>query len=220
VKRVSKAGLCFFGLSLLALSGLAQSERPIFRPVKINWTAKAPAVTFDGRDFLDTAIRQRLKSGLPQLLVTRVVAVRDGRENRPVAFSMLSCRVVYDLWEEVFQIRVQRGAGTQEVGADSPETVARYCLAVNQLMVGTETVYEKLRGKPVFFTALIEFNPMSDGTVERIRRWIARSGGSGKLTGDAFFGSFVSRFLDRKMGSAERSVSYRSQAVLVPAGEP
>jgi hypothetical protein len=57
---------------------------------------------------------------------------------------------------------------------------------------------------------------MSDLTVERIRRWIARSGESGKLTGDGFFGSFVSIFVDRRMGSAERSLRFQSPLMWAP----
>ena len=186
------------------------------RPVKADWSRKVPAITFWAQDFADSAVRQRLKSGLPQTLVTRVYSYREGDDNKPVAISILSCRVVYDLWGETFQVQLQKVDDTRVLFAESAEAVARLCLIPNNLMVGTKADYAKLRGKALYFAVIVEFNPMSDSTVERVRRWIARSGESGQLTSDAFFGSFVSIFVGRKMGSAERTLRFRSPAVWVP----
>jgi hypothetical protein len=83
------------------------------------------------------------------------------------------------------------------------------------LPVGGERVWSAQRGARVYFAVLVEFNPLSPDTVRRIRRWLADSGG-GPVHNDAFFGSFVSLFVNRRIGSAERAISFQSQPVRVP----
>lgn len=215
MKRVIFTLLLLFIGPLVAF-GAAQLSQVPMRSMVVDWYQKYPTVAFSANDLVDGPIRQRLKSGLPQTFVTRIFAFRERQERNPVAVSMLSCRVVYDLWEEVYRVRLQNVQRSQDRLAPSVDAVARLCLNPSGVTVGTEADYKPLRGKGLYFGVIIEFNPMSDGTVERIRRWIARSGGSGKLTGDGFFGSFVSIFVDRKMGSAERTLRFRSPLMWVP----
>lgn len=198
------------------LAAAAQLSQVPIRSLIVDWYRQYPTLAFTANDLVDGSIRQRLKSGLPQTFVTRIYAFREHQERDPVAVSMFSCRVVYDLWEEVYRVRLQNVQRSQDRLAPSVDAVARLCLNPSGVTVGSEADFARLRGKGVYFGVIIEFNPMSDGTVERIRRWIARSGGSGKLTGDAFFGSFVSIFVDRKMGSAERTFRFRSPPMWVP----
>ena len=62
---------------------------------------------------------------------------------------------------------------------------------------------------------IVELNPMSQDTVQRIRRWLAQPNGN-QLDGNAFFGSFVSIFVTRKMGNAEKTLTFRSELFSVP----
>jgi hypothetical protein len=74
---------------------------------------------------------------------------------------------------------------------------------------------DRLRGSQIYFAVVTELNPLSPDAVQRIRRWLARPTGS-ELNGNAFFGSFVSIFVGRKLGEADKLLSFRSNAHLVP----
>jgi hypothetical protein len=216
VKRVTLAALLLLSLGLFVASAVGQLSQVPLRQVIVDWSRKFPAVSYTAQDFADNALRQRLKSGLPQTFVTRIYAYREKEDHKPIAVSVLSCRVVYDLWEELFRIRLQSVQGSYDRIVPSTDAVARLCLNPRNISVGSANDYARSRNKALYFGVIIEFNPMSDRVVERIRRWIASSGGEGKLTGDGFFGSFVSIFVDRRMGSAERSFRFRSPLMWMP----
>lgn len=203
-------------LVLLAARGHAQSSDLPTRQVAVDWSRKFPALSFSAQDFADSALRQELKSGLPQNIVIRIYAYAEKEEQKPVALSALTCRVVYDLWEDVFRVQLQTPRGNIEQSLKSAEAAARVCLSPTQVPVGSAEDFDSQQGKLMYFAVLIELNPLSDQTVERIRGWIARSGEGSKMSGDAFFGSFVSIFVNRRMGSAERVFRFRSPLVRVP----
>ncbi|HMI92954.1 MAG TPA: hypothetical protein VK509_16375, partial [Polyangiales bacterium] len=93
--------------------------------------------------------------------------------------------------------------------------VMNACLDVRAMALGDATAFGKYRGRSIYFAAIIELNPVSPDTVQRIRRWLSKSNGS-QLRGDAFFGSFVSIFVSRRMGSAEHTLAFRSATYSVP----
>jgi hypothetical protein len=65
----------------------------------------------------------------------------------------------------------------------------------------------------VYVASLIELNPLSNSTLARIRRWLARPRGDYNVEGKSFFGSFVSLFVNDRIGAAERVLRLRSQDV-------
>jgi hypothetical protein len=173
-----------------------------------------PMITYSARDFADAAVQKKLQSGLPQTLVTRLYAYREKGKD-PIAVSVLSCRIVYDLWEGVYRIARQTERVDKTLVAKSIEGVMQQCLDAKAFPLGDTKTFERDRGKRVYFAVLVELNPLSQDTVQRIRRWLARPGGS-QLEGNAFFGSFVSIFVGRKLGAAEKSLSFRSELLPVP----
>jgi hypothetical protein len=184
------------------------------RKVSVAWKGGAPSITVSVRDLADKEVRRRLKSGLPQTFVTRAYAY-GGETDRPVAMSAMTCRVVYDLWEEVYQVHVQNPKGGRARTLKTIAEVEQTCLQLDGIRIGGPGDYQAHRGKSVYFAVLIEFNPLSDGTVERIRRWLARPAGGGQLGDEAFFGSFVSVFVSRRIGQAERVLRFRSPSTRV-----
>lgn len=193
--------------------GMAQGKVPV-RNMLVSWTGSAPLLTFSARDFMTRGVEKKLKSGLPQRIVTRVYAYRD-KAQKPISAAVSSCRVVYDLWEGVYRVQLSTAARDESRSAKTSAEVAGLCLDVQKLALGHARTFERHRGKAIYFAAIVELNPLSPDTVQRIRRWLSRSGG-GELDGDAFFGSFVSIFVSRRMGSAERTMTFRSRTLNVP----
>jgi hypothetical protein len=70
--------------------------------------------------------------------------------------------------------------------------------------------------KKIYVGSLIELNPLSNSTVARIRRWLARPRGEYNVESKSFFGSFVSLFVNDRIGNAERVLRVKSQDVELP----
>lgn len=199
-------------LGLVLLHALAFADVPA-RAVSATFAAQ-PSLGYSARDFADGNVQKKLQSGLPQTITTRIYAYREKGKD-PLAVAVLSCRVVYDLWEGVYRIARQTERTDKSLAAKSIEGVIQQCLEPKQLAFGDAQTFAKERGRRVYFAMLVELNPLSQDTVQRIRRWLARPGGS-QLEGNAFFGSFVSIFVSRKLGSAEKALSFRSELLAVP----
>jgi hypothetical protein len=185
------------------------------RPMVVSWLGHVPVLTFSGSDFIDAAVADKLSSGLPQRIVTRVYAYPERGGEEPITVAALSCRVVYDLWEGVYRVQAQTETSDRSFAASDLPSVVRACVDVRKLAFNDADAFTRYRGQRIYFAALIELNPLSPDTVQRIRRWLSKSGGD-QMRGDAFFGSFVSIFVSRRMGSAERSMAFRSEVFSVP----
>jgi hypothetical protein len=182
------------------------------RAMNVSWTP-LPAVSFSVRDFLDTSVSQKLQNGLPQTVITRLYAYSE-RGKDPLAVSVLSCRVVYDLWENTYRIERQTETQDKTWTVKNLDAVGRLCLEIERWPLGDSKVFARVAGQRVYFAAMVELNPLSQDTVARIRRWLARP--SGQLDGNAFFGSFVSIFVSRKLGAAEKTLNVRSDYFTAP----
>lgn len=198
---------------LVATTGVLAQDAPR-RRLGIGWTADGRAtLTFSVRDVADAGVRRKLESGLWQTLVLRVWA-RRGADDTQLAATARVCRVLYDVWSESWRVELQReGVRTEERVADLDGVVDR-CLVARDLPIGAPEDWRALRGGTAYFAVLVELNPLSANTVRRIKRWLAQPGG-GLDGGDAFFGSFVALFVNRRVEQAERALRFRSQEVVV-----
>ncbi len=183
------------------------------RRVGVRWRDGVPEVDFSAADLASRSVRQKLQSGLAQTLVMRVYAYREG--GQPVAMAPRSCRVIYDPWQEIYRVQVQGPAGDHVESIRALDDVVQRCLIARHLPVGGADVYRGLSHQSVYFAVLLEMNPLSPETVHRLRRWLARPAGGG-VGQEAFFGSFVSLFVNRRIGAAEHTLRFRSQVVRVP----
>jgi hypothetical protein len=215
VNRLFLLLLLFFLLGPLVLQGQAGSSGVAYRKLGVNWKNKVPFLSYSARDFVNPFVVKRLQSGLPQSVITRTYAYSD-RDHSPVAISIRSCRITFDLWEERYhvQIRTEKRSAYQSI--KSLETVKRTCLVFINDRIGKPSHFHDLRGSWIYFAVIVELNAISDRTVERMRRWLARSEEGSKMTGGAFFGSFVSIFVNRRIGSSERILRFRSPLHRVP----
>jgi hypothetical protein len=185
------------------------------RTLGVWWQEGAPRLYFSARDLVTAEVRRKLESGLPQTLVLRVYAYDEAAPAEPVAVAPLGCRVTRDFLDDTYRVQLQSDDGDRTESVPTLDAVLRRCLVVRGLQVGRAERWQALRGRRVTFAVLVELNPLSPDTVRRIRRWLATSGG-GRVENDAFFGSFVSLFVNRRIGSAERTLTFRSQPVSVP----
>ncbi|MEY4578961.1 MAG: hypothetical protein RL701_3664 [Pseudomonadota bacterium] len=183
------------------------------RPISVAWSA-VPALSFSARDFVDQEVVAKLQSGLPQTLTTRIYVYSDF-DHEPLAVAAVSCRIIYDLWEGGYRVERQTEASDRTLSVKSLDGVIAQCLTFQNHTVGDVATYRRMHGSDVYFAVVTELNPLSRDAVQRIRRWLARPAGN-ELNGNAFFGTFVSIFVGRKLGAADKTNSFRSVASGVP----
>jgi hypothetical protein len=204
-------------LVLVLLGGAASSVSAQIpeRRVGVHFVEGAPRLDVSIADFAsDPETRRKLMSGLPQTLQLSAFAYVEGRDE-PIAATARQCRVAYDLWEERFRVQVTTERTSRTVTVGSIDEVVSQCLVVERLAVGSASVWASARGRRVYFGVLVELNPLTADTVQRIRRWLARPQ-RGTVDSDSFFGSFVSLFVNPQIGAAERTLRFRSQSLEVP----
>lgn len=183
------------------------------RRIGVHWQAGVPRVHFSAIDLADRSLRSKLESGLPQTLVMRIYAYRE--DGQPLVVILRHCRVTYDLWDEVYRLEIRDRSRDRNESYGNADAVLRRCLVAEHSPVGRPDDYAGARGEHIYFAVLLELNPLSPDTVHRLRRWLARPAGGGRIGSDAFFGSFVSLFVNHRIGAAERSLRFQTQRVRV-----
>ena len=167
------------------------------------------------RDVVDAEITGKLTSGLPTVITLRGYVFRDGGGD-PIALTAKSCRIVYDLWDEVFRIQLAQPGGQTNTVAVNVEGVLRNCAEARRMpLVDRALLDERYR---YFVATLVEVNPVSPEMLDRIRKWVTRpSAAIGP--GDSLFGSFVGLFVAR-IGDADKKLAFRTQTFAPPNPPP
>ena len=207
----TKSSLFLAAAFLAASLAFAQVDQ---RTLDVRFTDGLADVSYSVTDFADAAVRRRLSTGVTQVLVARTYAY-EADSTAPIAVAVRSCRVTFDPWPENFRVHEQSEAIDRTVELGSIEEVVRRCLVADHMRIGTASSWGGHHGRRITFGVVVELNPLTPDAVQRIRRWLARPEGGGS-SDDAFFGSFVSLFVNRGIGQAERSLSFRSQDITCP----
>lgn len=182
------------------------------RQANFAWDKSLLRVSLSYRDLVDAKVTQKLSSGLPTVIAMRAFVLREG-ENEPVALAVRSCRVVYDLWDEVYRIKITGPGGERDRAAINTEGVLRQCAEARDLPVADRALLKP--GVPHFLGVIVDVNPVSPQMVEQMRRWVSRpTGSTGIGPSDALFGSFVGLFV-RSIGTSDKTLRFRTQP-LVP----
>jgi len=172
--------------------------------------ASVLTATFRFADVLDAPSRSRLANGLPHVLAMRAYVWRQG-DSEPVGLAARTCRVTFDLWDEVYRIHVSGVGGERNAAVLTVDGVARLCLEAKQFAVADRKML--VGNKPYFLGVIVELNPVDAQIVESMKKWVARPAGStGIGPADALFGSFVGLFV-KASNRAERTLMFRTQLV-------
>ena len=165
------------------------------------------AMTVGWRDAVDGRIRGQLASGLPTVIAMRAY-VFPTSSTEPISLSVKTCRVVFDLWDEVFRIDLRQGGQRRDTVAVNVEGVLRRCGEASSMPI---VQLKDLKPTERYFVGLlVEVNPVSKETLERIRRWVALPKGAGAVgPGDSLFGSFVGLFVTH-VPAADRTLAFRT----------
>jgi len=159
------------------------------------------------RDVINSRIRAKLLSGLPTMIAARAYVFPQGGQ-QPIALSAKTCRIVFDLWDEVFRIDLRQGGRRRRTVAVNVEGVMRHCSESRRLPIARVA---SLPGDRYFVGILVEVNPISRQMLDRIKRWVALPKGAGAVgPGDSLFGSFVGLFVTN-VPASDQTLSFRTQ---------
>jgi len=180
------------------------------RQANFAWEKSLLRASFSYRDVIDPALAGKLASGLPTVIAMRAYVLRDG-ENDPIALAVRTCRVVYDLWDEVYRVRVTGPGGERDLAVINVEGVLRQCAEARDLPVVDRSLLRA--GRPHFLGVIVDVNPVSPQMLEQMRRWVSRpTGSTGIGPSDALFGSFVGLFV-RTIGTSDKTLRFRTQTI-------
>ena len=208
-------------LAPLVARAQAQPPVPIAHPATLAprqanyaWDADLLRSSFSYRDVLsDPELVKKLSSGLPMVIVMRAYVYRDGQDvgqDTPVALAPRVCRVVYDLWDEVYRVHISEPERERDQAAVL-DGVFRLCTEARDLPVVRRGL---LQAKQAYFLGVVvDVNPVSPEIVDQIHRWMSRPKGStGIGPSDALFGSFAQLFV-RQIATTDRTLTFRTQNV-------
>lgn len=191
-------------------SKLPQRQAIITRNAKTG----ALEASFSYRDVVDARVRKKLQSGLTTVIVLGGGVFEAGGDGTPVPGTGIwqSCRIAFDVWNEVYRLQIGRPGGDRKSVAVNLEGVLRRCTEARKLTVqGTLAP-----GGAYFLATTVEVNPVSQEMLDQIRGWVSRPPGAGAVSpGDSLFGSFVGLFVAR-IGKADRMLSFRTQVFSAP----
>jgi hypothetical protein len=176
-------------------------------------------VTASITKLFDSAAYVALGSGFLTTVEVQIwVYEKDSTE--PVAYSRIKRSVVYDMWDEVYTVKV--------CDACKPVKVKSPAAALKLLSQIVDEPVAKLVDIPygsaednLFYLAIrADLNPVSKQTLAEVRRWLSQSTGGGLDRGSVFFGNFVSVFVNPKIAEADRVLRVRSQPFYRPRPGP
>lgn len=181
--------------------------------VKMRFVERGPDLTTSVKiqKLFDAATYQALSSGFPSTIVINTfVYPRD--EKDPIAAHQLVRSVVYDLWDEVYVIRLDANAKPIKVKYQSE--ALKLLTSVEDMPIArlADLPYED-----VFYLEMtVLLNPVDKKTLAEVQRWLSQGTGGGLDRGGVFFGSFVSVFVHPKIDDADNVVELRSQPFFRP----
>jgi hypothetical protein len=163
------------------------------------------------QDLFGPEDRARLTSGFVTRVLVRVALQEEG-SSEPVALAFQRAEIVYDIWDERFRLRITRGTGPDvRLEARTPDEAIARAATLWQLPVA---VAARLRPGATYVLAFRgDLNPISEELMADVRRWLVQPArGQRRVgTGDSFFGSFVSIFVNPRIEDSERQVRFLSQ---------
>lgn len=170
-------------------------------------TSSALAKLFDSKAY------RALSSGFTSTVVIRIwIYPKDS--SKPVAFVLIRRSVVYDVWDEAFDLQLDEPTGRKRVREKRQADALKRLTSLDQLPVA---LLSKIAIKQIYALAMhVELNPVSKETLAEVRRWLSQGTGGGLDRGGAFFGSFVSVFVNPKIPAADRVLKIRSQPFYRP----
>jgi hypothetical protein len=161
----------------------------------------------------DATSYEALRTGIPSTVVIRI-QITPVDSDTPVAEQLIQRSVVYDVWDEIYTLRLDQPGGRKTIKVKYRAEVLKWLTAIEDLPVARLAVLPT--GQLFVLKLVAELNPVSKETLAEVRRWLSQGNGGGLDRGGTLFGSFVSVFYNPKIADADRVMRIRSQPFYRP----
>ncbi|MBX3155978.1 MAG: hypothetical protein KF773_08260 [Deltaproteobacteria bacterium] len=202
-------------VALCILGGAAWADDDTPELQRMRFVERGDALTVSTKisQLFDNPAYNALDSGFTSTVVIRVwVYPKDS--TAPISFVLLRRQVVYNLWDETYELRFDEPSGRRDFKEKRKSEALRVLTSLDDLPIARLSV---IPHEQIFLLAVqVELNPVSRETLAAVRRWLTQGQGGGLDRGGAFFGSFVSVFVNPKIPEADRVVRLRSQPFFRP----
>ncbi len=194
----------------IATDARADDEKPEFQKMRFVERGDVLTVSMSPLTKLfDNAAYDALDDGPASTVVIRIWIYPQGTQ-QPVAGVLLQRQVTYEPWDEIFYLNIDGKKIKEKRKADALKRLT----AMDDLTVAR---LSQLPFDQIFLLAMqVELNPVSKETLAEVRRWLSQGNGGGLDRGGAFFGSFVSVFVNPKIPEADRVLRIQSQPFFRP----
>jgi hypothetical protein len=219
VKALRRVWVVLAGAALaLPMAKTARADDPVpltspaqlaQRPANFAWDKTLLRASFSYSDVLTPLLRTKLSNGLSNVLVMRAYLFETGATS-PAALAAKTCNVSYDVWDEVYRVKVTTPDRTLNKAVVNVDGVVRECAAAQDLAVADRSLMKA--GSSYFLAVIAEVNPVSEELLTQLQKWVERPMGSTALApGNALFGAFVGLFV-KNIGASDRTIQFRTQA--------
>jgi len=195
---------------VVATFAYAQDDKPEVQRMRFIERGDDLTVSTTIPRLFDSTAYDALESGFQSTVVIRMwVYPRDSTE--PIAYKLIQRTARYDPWDENFVLRDDEH---RQVKVKRKSDALKLLTSIDDVPIArlAELPYDQ-----VFLLAMVvELNPVSKETLAEVLRWVSQSTGGGIDRGGAFFGSFVSVFVNPKIPDADRVLRIRSQPFYRP----
>ncbi len=179
------------------------------RQANFAWDKELLRATFSYRDLLTPILLAKLSNGLPNVLAMRAYVFESGAAN-PAALAVKTCVVSYDVWDEIYRIKLTSPEGSRDTAAVNIDGVLRLCSEARDLPIADRALMKG--GVAHFLAVIVDMNPVSSAMLTQLQQWVQRPMGStGIAPGNALFGAFVGLFV-RNIGASDRTLQFRTQS--------
>jgi hypothetical protein len=176
--------------------------------MRVTVDAKAAKITGSFSALFDAAVDTKLRSGITNIIAFRVYVARQ-RDNRPIAVAVRTCKVHFDLWDEVFHVHIASNGAEHDLAALTVDAVHRQCGELREFTIALPV---PLAPSEQYYAAVVaEANPISAEQVDAMKRWAAQPAGvAPQASTEVLFGAFVGLFIRPRL-QADRELRRRSR---------
>jgi len=200
-------------VALAPARAIADEDAPIKQKMRFTEKGGRIYVSTTISKLFDAAAYEALGSGFESTILVRLWVYRKGAST-PIAFQALERRVIYDMWDEVYEVQLDGPDGRAKYKVKSQAEALKLLTAIEMVPVADADLLPLEKHHVLMLVA--ELNPVSEETLAEVRRWLSKGSGGGLDRGGGLFGSVVSVFVNPKIAEADRVLRLRSQPFYRP----
>ncbi len=202
-----------------AAPGFQEVEKKTFtRPMDLSLNNGRLLLSLSFPEVFTARMKNRLASGFTSYVIVEILVWADKVKN-PVASGVAQLIILYDIWDERYNVRLAGPWGVKNLGPRSLTELVQVCGSLAQMqLMQHQLIGEK---STLRVEAQITVNPASEEQKRKVREYMANPDGRRYIGSPrSFFGSFSRIFVNEKDIQADAVYTYRSPVIPRPKPQP